>query len=96
MSEPKGFIDSTKPDFMYKLHKTLYGINLAPRAWYNKLKSCLLHWGFIYTSSNTSMFLRRSQTFIILILLYIDDILIIRTSSVELESFAATFSKAFL
>lgn len=44
MSEPKGFIDSTKPDFMYKLHKTLYGINLASRAWYNKLKSCLLHW----------------------------------------------------
>ena len=41
MLEPKGFIDSTKLDFVYKLHKTLYGLNLAPRAWYNKLLATL-------------------------------------------------------
>ena len=51
MSQPEGFIDKKKPDFMCKLHKSLYGLKQALRVWYDKLKSCLLQWGFDMLSS---------------------------------------------
>ncbi|MCI26005.1 gag-pol polyprotein, partial [Trifolium medium] len=32
VEQPKGFIDSTHPDHVYKLKKALYGLKQAPRA----------------------------------------------------------------
>ncbi|KAH9696661.1 retrovirus-related pol polyprotein from transposon RE2 [Citrus sinensis] len=95
MSQPTGFIDNTKPGYVCKLHKYLYGLKQAPRAWYDKLKSCLLQWGFTNTTSDTSLFLKRSHTSMILVLIYVDDILVTGPSSAELEHFIATLSSTF-
>ena len=32
MAQPLGFIDSTQPSHVCKLHKSLYGLKQAPRA----------------------------------------------------------------
>ncbi|KAH9678443.1 retrovirus-related pol polyprotein from transposon RE1 [Citrus sinensis] len=42
MSQPEGFIDSKRPDFVCKLHKALYGLKQAPRAWFDKLRNSLM------------------------------------------------------
>lgn len=42
MEQPAGFIDVQRLDSVYKLYKSLYGFKKAPRAWYEKLKGCLL------------------------------------------------------
>ncbi|KAL5577180.1 hypothetical protein UlMin_018879 [Ulmus minor] len=44
MSQPPGFIDSTKSDYVCRLHKALYGLKQAPQAWFKKLSSSLLQW----------------------------------------------------
>ena len=80
---------------MCKLHKSLYGLKQAPRAWYDKLKSCLLYWGFVNTSSNFSLFIRRSSTLLILILIHVDNILITGPNIVELERFIVQFNSTF-
>ncbi|GJV94677.1 retrovirus-related pol polyprotein from transposon TNT 1-94 [Tanacetum coccineum] len=41
MAQPPGFIDFEKPDHVYKLKKALYGLKLAPKAWYDRLKAFL-------------------------------------------------------
>ena len=76
MCQPEGFFDNQKPSYVCKLHKSLYGLKQALRAWYDKLKNCMLHWGFVNTSLDSSLFIRRSSTSLILILIYVDDILI--------------------
>ncbi|KAH9769757.1 retrovirus-related pol polyprotein from transposon RE2 [Citrus sinensis] len=95
MSQPDGFIDAQRSDFVCKLHKSLYGLKQAPRAWYDKLKGCLMSWGFTNTSSDTSLFVRRIKAFMIIVLIYVDDILITGLNTAELEGFITEFSKTF-
>ncbi|KAL5825247.1 hypothetical protein ACOSQ3_021310 [Xanthoceras sorbifolium] len=42
MSQPEGFIQSQSSHMICKLHKSLYGLKQAERAWYDKLKASLL------------------------------------------------------
>ncbi|KAH9684823.1 retrovirus-related pol polyprotein from transposon RE2 [Citrus sinensis] len=95
MSQPDGFIDAQRSDFVCKLHKSLYGLKQAPRAWYDKLKRCLMSWGFTTTSSDTSLFVRKIKTSMIIVLIYVDDILITGPNTEELEGFITEFSKTF-
>nr|GFB41095.1 retrovirus-related Pol polyprotein from transposon TNT 1-94 [Tanacetum cinerariifolium] len=40
--QPEGFIDADHPSHVYKLKKASYGLNQAPRAWYDELSTFLL------------------------------------------------------
>jgi hypothetical protein len=41
MEQPPGFEDDKYSDHVYKLSKALYGLNQAPRAWYECLRDFL-------------------------------------------------------
>ena len=51
--------------------------------------------GFKNSKSDTSLFLRRTKSSIIIILIYVDDILITGSDCVELKEFIKLFSSAF-
>ncbi|MFS7997268.1 putative RNA-directed DNA polymerase [Helianthus anomalus] len=46
MTQPPGFVDSSRPHYVYRLQKALYGLKQAPRAWFSKLSTALLAGGF--------------------------------------------------
>ncbi|GKE42895.1 retrovirus-related pol polyprotein from transposon TNT 1-94, partial [Tanacetum coccineum] len=46
VSQPEGFVDPDRPHHVYHLKKALYGLNQAPRAWYDTLLKFLLAQGF--------------------------------------------------
>jgi len=46
MEKPQGFIQLGTHHKVCKLHKTFYGLKQSPRAWYERIDSFLLTFGF--------------------------------------------------
>jgi hypothetical protein len=42
VEQPPGFEDATYPNHVCRLHKALYGLKKAPRAWYERLQDSLI------------------------------------------------------
>ncbi|RVW59875.1 Retrovirus-related Pol polyprotein from transposon RE1 [Vitis vinifera] len=76
MQQPPGFINSQYPSHVCKLNKALYGLKQAPRAWYNKLSTSLLGWGFQASRADSSMFIHHSTHDVLILLIYVDDVLV--------------------
>nr|GEW88813.1 retrovirus-related Pol polyprotein from transposon TNT 1-94 [Tanacetum cinerariifolium] len=55
------FIDADHPSHVYKLKKALYGLNQAPRAWYDEFSRFLLHNHFFKGTIDPTLFIRRFQ-----------------------------------
>lgn len=83
MEQPPGFVDSEKPDHVCKLNKAIYGLKQAPRAWYNELRTFLLHNGFVNALADTSLFVLLFQGTVLFLLVYVDDIIITGNCSTQ-------------
>ncbi|GKA01962.1 retrovirus-related pol polyprotein from transposon TNT 1-94 [Tanacetum coccineum] len=75
VSQPDGFVDPNKPNYVYKLKKALYGLKQAPRAWYDMLSSFLISNDFSKGSVDPTLFIRREGKELLLVQIYVDDII---------------------
>nr|GFC60694.1 copia protein [Tanacetum cinerariifolium] len=73
--QPEGFIDADHPSHVYKLKKALYGLNQAPKVWYDELSKFLLENHFFKGTINPTLFIRRFQDDILVVQVYVDDII---------------------
>lgn len=76
MTQPPGFVDPSRPDYVCKLLKAIYGLRQAPRAWFEHMKSFLISAGFVQSLADPSLFIFRQGNQTIYFLLYVDDIVI--------------------
>jgi histone deacetylase 1/2 len=76
MHQPQGFIDTTHPEYVCKLQKSLYGLKQAPHAWNSKFTSYLPSIGFHMSHSDPSLFIKKTDSHLVILLLYVDDIII--------------------
>jgi hypothetical protein len=79
-AQPTGFEDSTHPDYVCRLNRSIYGLKQAPRAWYSRFASHLLQLGFIEAKTDTSLFLYHKGAYMAYLLLYVDDIVLTASS----------------
>ena len=75
MQQPLGYVDAQFPHHVCRLHKSLYGLKQTPRAWFDRFISQLLHFGFMDSMADSSLFVFHSHQTIIYLLLYADDII---------------------
>jgi hypothetical protein len=59
MKQPPGFESEEYPNHVYKLHKTLYGLKQASRAWYECLMNFLIENGFRIDKADSTLFTRK-------------------------------------
>ncbi|KAI0507536.1 hypothetical protein KFK09_013662 [Dendrobium nobile] len=76
MKQPRGFEDTTNPDYVCHLHKAIYGLKQAPRQWYNTFTSTLVSMGFKHSSSDPSLLILHKQQIQVYMLIYVDDVLL--------------------
>ncbi|CAI7933096.1 unnamed protein product [Closterium sp. NIES-54] len=79
MAQPEGFDDGCGR--VWKLKKTLYRLNQAPRQWYLKLREVLEEIGFTPSSADHSLFMLGEGEQRSFMVVYVDDILIFSPSS---------------
>lgn len=61
VSQPEGFEKAGEEHLVYKLKKALYGLRQAPRAWYEKLNSCLESLGFFRCPYEPTVYTKREH-----------------------------------
>ena len=76
MTQPPRFNHPQFPNHVCKLHKALYGLKQAPRAWFSRLTTWLLHFGFTTSQSDSSLFIYHHTDYTMYFLIYVDDIII--------------------
>jgi len=75
MEQPPGFIQTNSKLVCY-LRKFLYGFKQAPRAWYAKTDRFLLDTSFSRCHSNNTVYTKKVDKLLIIIVLYVDDIIL--------------------
>uniref|UniRef100_A0A6N2M8Q2 Integrase catalytic domain-containing protein n=1 Tax=Salix viminalis TaxID=40686 RepID=A0A6N2M8Q2_SALVM len=85
MTQPQGYIHPQFPDHLCKLHKSIYGLRQAPRAWFSRLTDKLRTIGFVASKADPSLFIWHTHDAIVLILIYVDDIVLMGNSSAAIN-----------
>jgi hypothetical protein len=78
-----------------RLHKALYGLHQAPRAWNAKLDDTLLSFGFSWCPSEPAVYTRWAAGNRLVIGVYVDDLMITGSSTDDIRNFKLEMAKVF-
>jgi len=78
-----------------RLHRSLYGLKQALRAWYARLNDFLLSTGFCASKVDTSLFIFSVGADICYLLVYVDDILLMGSNSLLFQCLIQLLSSEF-
>jgi histone deacetylase 1/2 len=95
MRQPPGYVDKTRPNYVCKLDKALYGLKQAPRAWYARLSTKLVALGFHASKADTSLFYFHKGSVIVFVLVYVDDIIVVSSTSEATSGLLRNLKEAF-
>lgn len=95
VAQPPGFVVDGKPDKVLRLHKALYGLRQAPRAWNAKLDAAMAQLSFQRSRSEHGVYTRSSSTSRLVVGVYVDDLIISGSSSKEIAAFKQEMRSIF-
>ncbi|GJW34668.1 retrovirus-related pol polyprotein from transposon TNT 1-94 [Tanacetum coccineum] len=95
VKQPLGFESSTFPNHVCKLDKALYGIKQALKAWYETLSTFLTEHKFVRGKIDNTLFIYKTQTDVILVQIYVDDIIFGSTSTNLCKQFAKLVTQRY-
>lgn len=81
MEQPEGFIVKGKEKKVCKLKKSLYGLKQAPKQWHEKFDNTMKSYGFSINECDKCVYIKKTKNDTIIVCLYVDDMLIMGTST---------------
>ena len=90
-----GFIVTSQEHKVLRLHKALYGLRQAPRAWKAKLDTTLEALGFTRSDSEHAVYARGQGPARLLVGVYVDDLIITGSDDGEIARFKGEMMDAF-
>ena len=78
MIQPDGFISKKSPDKVCKLLKSIYGLKQASRSWNIRFDEVIRSYDFVKNEDEPCVYRKVSGSVIIFLVLYVDDVLVIR------------------
>jgi hypothetical protein len=95
VEQPPGFEDSEYRNHAYKLSKELYGLNQAPRSWYECLRDFLITNGFKVGKADPTLFTKTVAKDLFVCQNYVDDIIFGSTNKSTCEEFSRIMIQKF-
>jgi len=96
MAQSPGLKDSQHPNYVCKLHKTIYSLRQGTRAWHDELKTYITSHGFITSKIDPSLFICASGPTLAYFLVYVDDLLLTGNDASFLHHFIQLYPTSFL
>jgi hypothetical protein len=75
MKQPEGYVKEGEEDLVCKLNKSIYGLKQSSRCWYRTIDQFLKNSGYVQSSSDPCLYIKREGDNIMLIALYVDDLI---------------------
>ena len=100
MSQPEGFIDKGRPNFVCKLKKSIYGLKQSVRCWNSTLDEALISSGYRKSDADGCIYVKSVKnsdgriSFVILAV-YVDNIMPVSNDKVMLNAEKASLCKKF-
>ena len=95
VEQPKGFQDPHFPNHVLRLKKTLYGLQQAPKTWYDQLTHYLLDRGFKRGYADRTLFVKNDEDYLLVAQVYVDDIVFRATINAQTIEFSEEMKKEF-
>jgi hypothetical protein len=96
MKQPEGFSQLGQEHLVCKLKKSFYGLKQSPRQWYKRFDSYMIKIGYKRCEYDCCVYVKSlDDGSFIFLLLYVDDMLIVAKSIVEVNKLKVLLSKEF-
>jgi Reverse transcriptase (RNA-dependent DNA polymerase) len=75
VEQPQGFEIEGEEEKVYKLRKTLYGLNQASLAWYDNIDGYFIEKEFKMSQSEPTLYVKHGKNDMLVASLYVDDLI---------------------
>ncbi|GJV61101.1 retrotransposon protein, putative, ty1-copia subclass [Tanacetum coccineum] len=95
MAQPEGFENAKYPKRVCKLQKAIYGLKQASRSWNLCFHKKVTQFGFSRSEDESCIYVKVSESVVVFLVLYVDDILLIGNNIPTLQSVKDWLGKCF-
>ena len=94
MQQPPGY-PLGSPSTACRLRKFIYGLKQSPRMWFGRFTSIMKAKGYTQSNGDATLFFRHSPGGVSILAVYVDDMLLTGSDTVEVTPLAAALAREF-
>ena len=95
MTQPEGFVDPKNSGKVCKLQRSIYGLKQASQSWNLCFDEAVKEFGFFKNEDESCVYKKVSGRAVVVLVLYVDDILLIRNDIPTLQNVKSWLGNCF-